>query len=475
MTPITILAVQKYITESNSPYWENVSTMDYIYPLFLKIPIAYACLYITKWLIRQEEPDFSAEDLDNGQVAYSYDKIPNSKRFTHFVFDWILVYLLILPVISNLILNLSSVFLSLRFQWMNSSQSFYFVVGSATLLYYTIFEGFFRASPIKFITGTSVIKTTNMNPPSFGTIVIRSISRRIPFEPFSFFGKQGWHDSISGTDVIAIKKEGQINFKHGLWAYLFFGVCAMLVAIPIIKKTQQKNKTNRLSQKAALYQKKASLENLNEGDILVFQESSTQSYRRNQVAVIVDEVSDTQITGTLYSLDEGRIVVRESYLNKKYDHNDWKAQDPVSLEKSKISDALLNEGKTQTFDFNESTYALKTIEDIDHPKFHCSSSGGRVSKELSTYGYTVEFDVCPVRILDIEVLEGDVEWTSEMPLSARFSYSNAQGSFRIESSEKGSNQTKSRIKLSYKGQEHNYIIFKYESTFKMVKELTNEE
>jgi hypothetical protein len=45
-----------------------------------------------------------------------------------------------------------------------------------------------------------------MRPP-FGTMVLRSLCRLIPFEPFSFLGSdaRGWHDSITKTRVVRKK------------------------------------------------------------------------------------------------------------------------------------------------------------------------------------------------------------------------------------------------------------------------------
>ena len=51
------------------------------------------------------------------------------------------------------------------------------------------------------ITGTRVVNNQGLEPTS-REIAIRTISRFIPFEPFSFFGGTGLHDSYSRTVVI---------------------------------------------------------------------------------------------------------------------------------------------------------------------------------------------------------------------------------------------------------------------------------
>jgi uncharacterized RDD family membrane protein YckC len=68
-------------------------------------------------------------------------------------------------------------------------------------LYYTFFEGIWARTPGKWVFGTVVV-TEDGSKPGFGTILIRTLCRLIPFEPFSFFGETGWHDGMSDTRVV---------------------------------------------------------------------------------------------------------------------------------------------------------------------------------------------------------------------------------------------------------------------------------
>lgn len=73
-----------------------------------------------------------------------------------------------------------------------------------TIGYYLAMEALFQRTVAKWITGTCVVSAQGGRP-SFGQIVGRSFARLIPFEPFSFLGRQqpvGWHDSLSGTRVV---------------------------------------------------------------------------------------------------------------------------------------------------------------------------------------------------------------------------------------------------------------------------------
>ena len=81
---------------------------------------------------------------------------------------------------------------------------FGFITG---MVYYSFLEAATGRTIGKFITKTKVVDE-NGKRPDFGTIVLRSLCRFIPFEPFSFLGAEssGWHDKLSKTWVIDVSK-----------------------------------------------------------------------------------------------------------------------------------------------------------------------------------------------------------------------------------------------------------------------------
>ena len=72
------------------------------------------------------------------------------------------------------------------------------------MAYYVFFESLWGRTPGKFVFGT---KVTDMKggKPGLGTTFVRTLCRFIPFEPLSFFGKEGWHDSMSKTRVVRVR------------------------------------------------------------------------------------------------------------------------------------------------------------------------------------------------------------------------------------------------------------------------------
>ena len=81
----------------------------------------------------------------------------------------------------------------------------YFIGFIFMMIYYVGFEATTGRTLAKYITKTKVV-TEMGEKPGFADIVIRSLCRFIPFEPFVFLFSEasGWHDTISKTKVINI-------------------------------------------------------------------------------------------------------------------------------------------------------------------------------------------------------------------------------------------------------------------------------
>ncbi len=129
-----------------------------------------------------------------------------SKRFANFLLDWIFMVLIgvlfgfllgiLLAIISPDSLNLFETDNILLEYFLN------FLIG---MVYYSFFEAITGQTPAKYITKTRVVNEQGEKP-DLNSILIRSLCRYIPFEPFSFLGSdnKGWHDTISKTQVIEV-------------------------------------------------------------------------------------------------------------------------------------------------------------------------------------------------------------------------------------------------------------------------------
>jgi uncharacterized RDD family membrane protein YckC len=131
-----------------------------------------------------------------------------SKRFGNFVIDLIFRYVIII-ILSFIAVVIDPEGFSL---WLESVTTLEDIMYSLLLLivYFIVTESIFQRTVGKLITGTMVVMGDGSKP-SFGTIVLRTLCRLIPFEAFSFIGDDayGWHDSFSNTYVVDIKLYNQ--------------------------------------------------------------------------------------------------------------------------------------------------------------------------------------------------------------------------------------------------------------------------
>ena len=129
------------------------------------------------------------------------------KRFGNYIIDSLIRYaiLLGLGVLAGLLYNLGYDTLYL---WVIEISSFEEVLYGYLFLfvYYIVFESFSQRTLGKYITGTMVVMEDGTKP-IFKVILLRSLCRMIPFDPFSFLSDKprGWHDSLVNTYVVNVK------------------------------------------------------------------------------------------------------------------------------------------------------------------------------------------------------------------------------------------------------------------------------
>lgn len=127
------------------------------------------------------------------------------QRFANYIIDYICQIIMMMGVgfvIAFVALLLGNDQIVARLESINTIEQ-YALGAVIVLVYYNFFEIFFARTIGKFITNTVVVNEIGEKP-SANEIMIRSVCRLIPFEPFSFLGApdKGWHDSISKTYVV---------------------------------------------------------------------------------------------------------------------------------------------------------------------------------------------------------------------------------------------------------------------------------
>ncbi|TZF89753.1 RDD family protein [Cognatilysobacter lacus] len=132
---------------------------------------------------------------------YTGEVASKGRRFGTMVADYVIYYVLSLVISMAVIVAFGPGALQ--------GGKAYLITIPVYLSYYSGFEGVLGRTPGKFIFGTRVV-TRAGGAPSFGQAIGRTLSRVIPFEPFSvLFASDGdaigWHDSIARTKVIRVR------------------------------------------------------------------------------------------------------------------------------------------------------------------------------------------------------------------------------------------------------------------------------
>lgn len=180
----------------------GVFTDDYIYGLsiywvvVLLLKVAWA--YIAFSLLRTDLKPVDEFGAISNDKQSSLIEAPKGKRFLHHIID----SLIYTGTCTGIIMFYSGSFIGGWYFSAGSNITYLIIAVMARLIYYPMFETLFGATPGKFLTGSKVVKEDGSKI-TFDQSWVRTFIRLVPFEPFSFLGKnKGWHDSWSKTKVV---------------------------------------------------------------------------------------------------------------------------------------------------------------------------------------------------------------------------------------------------------------------------------
>ncbi|WP_262151328.1 RDD family protein [Chryseobacterium foetidum] len=135
------------------------------------------------------------------------NRASGGQRFANYLIDLLALFAV------NFVLSLAALFI----YEMTGSYFFYFYNNGGLVwefasgylissVYYFVWEYFSNGRSLgKLVTGTRAVSIDGEDA-STSQIFYRTLCRLIPFNAFSFLGENGWHDTLSDTRVIDIKK-----------------------------------------------------------------------------------------------------------------------------------------------------------------------------------------------------------------------------------------------------------------------------
>ena len=143
--------------------------------------------------------------MENKKFTVTDDLLASkSQRFLNFIIDVLIVYVIEITIGTTIIIvgDLTNSYGASN--WVTSLsliESFFFGL-IILFFYYGLTEMYFSRTFAKYFTKTLVVKHDGSKP-NMKSIIIRTVSRLIPLEPFSFLtAERGWHDTLSVTYVV---------------------------------------------------------------------------------------------------------------------------------------------------------------------------------------------------------------------------------------------------------------------------------
>lgn len=143
--------------------------------------------------------------MENKKFTITDDLLASkSQRFLNFIIDVLIIYILAISIGTTIIIIGDLTNSNAASNWVKSLtliESFFF--GLVILFfYYGLTEMYFSRTFAKYFTQTLVVKHDGSRP-NMKSVMIRTLSRLIPLEPFSFLtADRGWHDTLSVTYVV---------------------------------------------------------------------------------------------------------------------------------------------------------------------------------------------------------------------------------------------------------------------------------
>jgi uncharacterized RDD family membrane protein YckC len=140
-------------------------------------------------------------------IEYTYTQAGSGKRFTNYLIDRAAFYIIWRTLFKFLVLPISIALHKTSQDKLVLTVELYLMASVGFVLFITACEAITKGKTLgKFFTGTRAV-TTNGSMITPKTALLRSLSRLVPFEPFSALGDPSypWHDRWSGTIVIVEK------------------------------------------------------------------------------------------------------------------------------------------------------------------------------------------------------------------------------------------------------------------------------
>lgn len=445
-------------------YWKYLVQNNFWWAIWiLNFAINSGWIFLSIYVIKstKKESDITYRELNDHQLPV-FNFASNWQRLFHLLIDTCLCIL----IFSGLIFIYDNEFVGNLESVIGERGLIYIFLITFRLIYYPFFEILLGATPAKLLTETRVI-TQDGNKAPAGTIVLRTLCRFIPFEPFSFFGAGGWHDTITKTEVVREVRTG----VKGRW-YLLIFPSFILIGLGIYFGNEayedyQYRKKREAEHQLKIKEFENALSHITTNDLIEIEEPN--SYSSKEIYLKVEEVTKDELVVAVIEREndynESVYIIEKLYnQNKNY----------LSTIPVKISD--LKRAYTSDYDLYRRDKREGVALLMDNRKFEIR----RIEKlycpliKVGEVEYvrdsTIEMNFIncgwPADLVEIENIEGSVNWQNQLPEYIPTITSNNYPNFYIVGSNfENGNKLKFRIVLRDSlDNRHRFIIERNKGT-----------
>jgi hypothetical protein len=291
---------------------------------------------------------------------YIYKKTSLGLRFINYLFDTFLVFIILSNYFNYAFHSIKPFGDSiptkvLFYELFGEDFMLFGIFFIYSILYYFITEFLFDKTPAKFLTD-SIVLNSDCNKINASETFIRTICRKIPLEVFSFFGKNGLHDSLSKTNVFKVKNEG-LKKRFSFIVILIFLILSTLFykfKDDFENSIEEKIYANEVLKKKEYYNNK--FNNISTNDFIVLNNEILKVEKSNGktlevVSININDVINTSIS-EYYKINKDTLtrfkIYKDSIINS------------LTFEQY---NSLIN------LEVNKKPYQLEGIYDLEKPSF----------------------------------------------------------------------------------------------------------
>ncbi len=295
------------------------------------------------------------------------------------------------------------------------------------LIYYMFFESVFGASPAKFLSETRTLNVDGSRP-GFKKILLRTLCRFVPFEPFSFFAVndqyhmpvKGWHDKWTRTVVV---QEQQTGVKGSRYFLLIPFFILLGVAVVVAHWRYEEHLSyfyHKHEHEQKIQEIEHGLKNLSSLTIIKLTDagrpySSEATYLK---PIMTGINSHTYVQFTVESDYNYNMVMIGELLEQKSE----------SMQQVNIADSMLKKAFTKDYNRyrkrkqntadllgNGKQYEITSVAMMYQPIIKTGSSSLRYEGGEGNISLGLENSGWKTRLIDIKNLKGSIVWKNTLP------------------------------------------------------------